>query len=507
MRIANWFREKKDYFIAAISVITSTAIFMLGRSYIAKEQWAILYLLIIVFIAAINGVRSAVIAAILSFLCWNYFLIPPYHTFRVHDPQDWLALIAFLVVGVLVGVQTGRMKEREAHAWERERQMELLNKFSARLVSDATISDIIKMLIDEVRSVTQALKVVLFIPGKSDIPRHYQSSDELDNELLIRITKTVKQMLTNNASNDSDNPKALKQKDYGFEIFIPLNSTTKKEGVLYIGNKKDNSVYNFKDFQLIAAMANQAAAFLERKHLQTIAVQADALREADKLKTTFVSSVSHELKTPLASITATISNLLEQDIKWDKKHFKMELSAVQKDLNRLNKSIGALLDLSRLESSAWEPKKDWYELGEMLASYLSNIPNREHKRLSFDLAENLPAIYVDYMQWVRVMQNLIENALIYSPIDSIVTVSAKKSDDNIIISVQDNGPGIIDEDKNFIFDKFYRGKAASKVPSGTGLGLAITKELVKFHSGKIWIEDVKPHGTRILISLPIKENQ
>ncbi len=283
---------------------------------------------------------------------------------------------------------------------------------------------------------------------------------------------------------------------------IPLQTVTRQEGVLYIGERDDRKSYCVRDAQLLIVVANQAAAFLERKSLQRIAVQADALREADKIKSTLLSSVSHELKTPLASVTATVSNLLESDVEWDAANARAELEAVHDDLDRLNSSISGLLDLSRLEAASWEPNKEWYEFGEILGTALSKIPQKQKARVSFELPDDLPMIHVDFPQWARLFQNLLENALCYSSEQSPVRVGAVAGAADVRMWVEDEGPGIPVEEKERVFDKFYRGKAAARVPSGTGLGLAVTREIVRFHGGEIWVEDAAPHGARLVISLP-----
>lgn len=460
--------ERNGYIFAVVFTAMATGLFLLGREHFAKGQWALLYLLIIGLVAGLSGVRPALLAAVISFFTWNYFFLPPFHTFTVDDPKDWLSLFAFLLVGIAVGLQTGRMREREADALSREREMALLNEFSAHLVSDTTVSDMADLLIREIKRATGASNALLLLPDESG-----------------KIAD--KQTLPN-------------------DILIPLRTASSQEGVLFIAGREDGKQFSPRDTHLLVALANQSAAFLERKRLQAIAVQAGVLQEADKLKSTLISSVSHELKTPLSSVTATISNLLEQDIEWDDKHVREELQAIQDDLLRLGSSIESLLDLSRLESAAWEPHRELLEFGEILGTAIARAPQKQRGRISFDVPDDLPMIRVDFLQWTRVLENLLVNALTYSPEDTEVIVSAFSNGDEIRIQVEDSGPGIAPEDRERIFDKFFRGKASIGAQSGTGLGLAITREIVRYHGGKIWVEDVVPHGARMVISLP-KEDE
>jgi len=274
------------------------------------------------------------------------------------------------------------------------------------------------------------------------------------------------------------------------------------EGVLYVRARPERAEYTVHDARLLVSIANQAAVFLERGRLQAIATQAEALAEADRLKSAFLSSVSHELKTPLASVTATVTGLLEDDVEWDPGNVREELSAAADDLDRLNESISSLLDVSRLEADAWSPQKGSYEIGEIIGSAISKVPEKEKARINFSLPDDLPTIYVDLAQWARALQNLIENALTYSGAGEPVCVGASADSAEMRIWVEDHGPGIPEEEKPRVFDKFFRGEAAAKAPSGTGLGLAVAREIVRSHGGRISVEDVRPHGARFVLSLP-----
>lgn len=510
--------DRYGYIFAIICIAASTALFHPGRNYFAKAQWALLYLLLVGLVAGLCGVRPALLAAALAFLAWDYFLLPPYGTFRVGDIKDWLSLFVFLAVAVAIGLQTGRMREREAEALAREREMALLNEFSAHLVSDTAITDMADVLLREVRQITGALCATLFLPNDADELNQFRTLADADCSVdpfvhtaaewvyrqakAIGLPGVVKRTEAGGAwpiSVDHSQAGATSER---FDLFLPLQSARQLEGVLYIGERADGQPYGANDARLLVAVANQAAAFLERKHLQSMAVQADALREADRLKSTLVSSVSHELKTPISSVTATLTNLLEEDVEWDPAVVREELAAAQEDMNRLNSSIGALLDLSRLEASSWEPNRDWFEFGEVLGTAISMTPHRQRGRLSFSLPDDLPRIYVDFQQWARVLENLLENALAYSPASSEVRIGASTTNSAIHMWVEDDGPGIPPEDREKIFEKFYRGESSTRMPAGTGLGLAVTREIVRFHGGRVWVEDVAPHGARFVISLP-----
>ena len=285
-------------------------------------------------------------------------------------------------------------------------------------------------------------------------------------------------------------------------VFLPLRSATGVVGVLSVAGRVDERAYDDDEARLLASIANLVAAFLERQQLQGVATAAEALREADRLKSSLLSSVSHELKTPLAALTATVSNLLEGDVPWNEKSVRDELRAIVSDVARLNNSIGALLDLSRLEARAWEPHRELYELSEILAASLDALPGHQRSRVTITLPDDLPPLWVDFVQWVRVFQNLLENGMLYAG-SSQLQVGAQATADGLRISVQDEGPGIPADEHEAVFEKFFRGlRTGQKAPSGTGLGLAITREIVRAHGGTVRVEDVAPHGARFVIDLP-----
>jgi two-component system sensor histidine kinase KdpD len=248
------------------------------------------------------------------------------------------------------------------------------------------------------------------------------------------------------------------------------------------------------------------AAFLEREQLEEEAARAEAAREADVLKSSLLSSVSHELKTPLSALTATVSNLLESDVAWDERSVRDELQAIVVDISRLSSSIGALLDLSRLEARSWEPRKEWYEVSEIVVAALATLAPTQRERVRLDLPDDLPLVHVDFVQLTRVLQNLLENAALYADDGSPIEVGGERDGQGVLLWVEDHGPGVPADEREAVFEKFYRGvRVGIKAPSGTGLGLAIAREIVLAHGGRVSLEPVQPHGARFTVWLPLPE--
>jgi two-component system, OmpR family, sensor histidine kinase KdpD len=197
-----------------------------------------------------------------------------------------------------------------------------------------------------------------------------------------------------------------------------------------------------------------------------------------------------------------VSNLLEADVDWDERSVRDELRAIVGDVDRLNNSINSLLELSRLEAHAWEPRREPYELSEIVAAGIDALPAHLRERIRVDVPDDLPVVDVDFVQLTRVIQSLLENALLYAG-DGPVDVGARSDRDGIRLWVEDRGPGVPAGEHESVFEKFYRGRStAVQGPSGTGLGLSIAREIVRSHRGTITVEDVAPHGARFVIALP-----
>ncbi len=244
------------------------------------------------------------------------------------------------------------------------------------------------------------------------------------------------------------------------DLYLPLATASCIAGVLAVGARANGQQYSEHEVRLLVSITNLVAGSLERQRLEAAAGRAEAFREAERLKSTLISSVSHELKTPLSALTASITSLLENDVEWEAETVHRELTETGQMLTRLNDNIGALLDLSRLKADAWRPQKDWYEVGEILGTVMSTQPPAARERIRFMIPDDLPPILVDFQQLSRVLHHLLENALVYAPAGTAICVRAGDMPREVRLSVEDQGPGIPLEEHGRIFEQFYRGAAA-----------------------------------------------
>jgi two-component system, OmpR family, sensor histidine kinase KdpD len=497
----HWFQglRRHGFVLAVLAVALSTAIFLPGRDTFAKGQWALFYLLVILLVASLAGTGPAIVAAVLAFFAWNFFFLPPYHRLSIHDPKDWLSLVAFLIVGVIVGYMAGRMREREARAIAREHEAIALNRVSAELVSETSPAAMAQTVVREAVEHLDAASATLFLAEEGEL-REYCSWPA---NVVARV-KTCEQAEEAYVTGKERGPGDGGAGRRG--LSVPLRSSLGVSGVLSVSPRTGDPDFSPADVRLVTSLANLVAVFLERLDLEEKATAAEAAREADRLKSSLLSSVSHELKTPLAALTATVSNLLESDVKWDEQAVHNELRSIVADVTRLNVSIGALLDLSRLEGGTWEPRREMYDVSDIVGAGVDALPAHERARVTLDLPDDLDPVLVDYSQWVRVMQSLLENAVLYAGAGTRITVGARETHRALRLWVEDEGPGIAPDEHEAVFDKFYRGRQSGAVaPSGTGLGLAIAREIVRAHGGTIFVEDVRPQGARFVITLPANE--
>jgi two-component system sensor histidine kinase KdpD len=514
MRWSRLVTTGSGYPFALVVVGLVTAALLPLRALLTPDQTVLFYIPAIVVVARLAGVGPSALSAAVAFVALVYFFIPPLLALGVSSPRDWLTLAVFMVVALLAGQQTGRLRQRERLAIARQRDLALLNRLSSRLVMEESTERMASFIVSEVVAVLGASRCTIFLNVNQRAERFAVAgaagggvAEDALAAWVVANDKAVGLPEVPDLPAD-ERPVSV---DAGEAVdgvtadgvYLPLQSTEAVEGVLYARSLEGARGFGADELRLLVAIGNLASSYLERQRLGKEAARTVALQESDRLKSTLVSSVSHELKTPLAAVTARITGLLEEGGSVEPERVHGELLEVEADLDRLNVSIGDLLDLSRLESDAWRPKPEEYDLSEILGTVMSRIPAGQHGRVVFAVPEGLPPILVDFAQWARVLHNLLENALAYAAEDSEVLVSAKVLGDSVVTCVEDRGPGVPDEEKLRVFEKFYRGSASASVPSGTGLGLAIAREIVRSHGGRLWVEDVEPTGARFAVALPM----
>jgi two-component system sensor histidine kinase KdpD len=274
-------------------------------------------------------------------------------------------------------------------------------------------------------------------------------------------------------------------------------------GVLEVTGRPGTGVFRAEDQQTLMTFVDQAALALERARLSAEAAQATALTQSDELKSALLATVSHDLRTPLASIKASVTSLLDNSVDWDAETRHDFLEAIDEETDRLTLMVSNLLDLSRIEGGALRPRKDWYDVDELIIDVRSRLaPRIKGHSLTITVEPDLPLMRFDYVQIAQVLVNLIENAAKHTADGTPIVVTAHQIPGAIEVAVHDDGPGIPPEHQLRLFDKFYRAQAVTPAP-GAGIGLAISKGLVEAHGGRIWVESETGSGTTFRFTLPL----
>jgi len=254
---------------------------------------------------------------------------------------------------------------------------------------------------------------------------------------------------------------------------------------------------------------DQAAFVIERVRLRRESMQIQLLQRTDALRAALLSSVSHDLRTPLASIKAAATSLLQEDIQWDDEARRSFIMSIEREVDRLNRLVGNLLDMSRIEGNALKPEKEWYPIDELIHDVLGRMqPLIQGRDVQTHLPGDLPPVELDYLEIDQVLTNLIENAVRYTPEGSSIEISARVDGEQMDISVADRGPGIPTSKMEHIFDKFYRVLDVQRDgthPIGSGLGLAVSRGLVEAHGGRIWAENREGGGSIFRFTLPLRQ--
>jgi len=501
--VAHW-AERHPYLFALVAVTGVALLILPWRGSMYESQPGIWFLLAVVAVASLAGERGAITAAFTAFALWNFAFILPYYTFVVAEAHLWFDLLAFLVVGSAVGLQAAVRKRREREVRAREHETALLNHLLEALVSPPPAAEVPVLVLETLAEAVSPLESAVYLSDASGAtervwspqPDGWPSAVENTAADTMKTLRPIGTSAADIGQASTGAPAAL--------MFVPLLGTSGSYGVLYVALDLPAGS-QLPARRVVISVAAVFSSYLERMALQRKAIEVDALKAADDLKSGFVASVSHELKTPLASAMATVTGLLEPGADTDEVsgEVRAELEAVVEDLNRLEANIVDLLDMSRLENAAWELRLDDYEIGEVIGDVLAAMSPSVRSRVRLSVDEDLPTVKMDFRQIARALRNLSDNALAYAPAKSTISIGARVLGNALVVWVEDEGPGIASSEKEAVFRKFYRSANTPRTTGSTGLGLAITREIVKRHGGSVWIEDVSPHGARFAFSLPL----
>lgn len=467
MRSFSFLSSIWKYLLALGLVASITVAFFALRDGLDITLIALLYLIPLGLITAFWGLGPGITSALISFLTFNYFFIPPYYTLAVHRPTDVVVLVVFLVVAVVISQLVGRMQASLIAANAREREATQLYELSVALTGLHDDHAIAQILAKQVHAVSQGEYVELNVTGAEPFSFH-----------LPEITPPTRHP----------------------ELTVPIQAARGVLGEIRLWTAAPSISLGEK--RLLQTFASQGALALERARLAQAESRARVLEESDQLKSILLSSVSHELRTPLSTIKAAASSLRGNEVSWDSPARTELIAAIDDEADHLNMLVGNLLDMSRIESGALKPKREWNILPEIVGSVLARMRHStDEHNLEVDVPESLPFVPVDYVQMEQVFTNLVSNSLKYAPSNTVIRIRANIEGEIVHVQVSNQGPQVPPEHLERIFDKFYRITAADRV-TGTGLGLSICKGIIEAHGGRIWAENISD-GLAFNFTLPL----
>ncbi|MBI4862905.1 MAG: sensor histidine kinase KdpD [Candidatus Riflebacteria bacterium] len=482
---------------AVVGLVSAVSGALFGRSQPADV--VMLYLLGVMLVSMWYDYGPSLFAAVLSVLAFDFFFIPPYLTFAVADVRHVVTFGVLFMVAVVVSGLTRRVRAQADAARERERWTEALYTLSRELARAEATQTLIDVSARHVEEVFDCCVVVF-------------TRDEADRQLIARrghdrTDKTTEEAGIVNWVFENGREAGLGTTTLpgARALYLPLVGQRGKIGVLEVVPQDLGRFEDPTQRRLLEAFASQLAVALDRvlSAEETRRAKLDADRE--EFRSTLLSSVSHELRTPLAVMTGAASTLIGDEGNIPPPTRLDLLRTISDQAGRLNQLVGNILDMTRLESGAVGPKREWHPLEEIVGATLNSMEGRlQGHAVNVNLPDGLLLVHVDAVLIEQVLTHLLENAVKYSTEGSPIDVGTRLDEAFVVVEVADRGPGIPEAEKSRVFDKFYR-LSRNRSISGTGLGLSICRAIVAAHGGRIWVEDRSGGGAILKFALPREE--
>jgi two-component system, OmpR family, sensor histidine kinase KdpD len=439
---------------------------------------ALSFLLAVLAIAARWGLMEALAASVGGMLFFNFFFLPPIGSLTVADPQNWVALIAFVVTAVVASQLSDSARKQAVESTHRQHEMERLYTLSRSLL-------LLEVRGSLAQEITNSIAQVFELPGAAFYDR---TSDRIHragpHDIPVDAGKLRDTALQGTVFHDSTTKTTI----------IPISLGGQAMGSLGIQGSEVSET-------ALHAIANLTAITLERANAQESATRAEAARHSEVLKSTMLDALAHEFKTPLTPIKAAVTSMLADS---DLNPTRQELvRIVDEETDRLNSMLTEAIQMSRIEAGQFQVRRSPQSLSKIVEAQLAKLhESLDGRQLTLDVPEKLPRVSVDPEFTGTVIWQLLNNALKYTPPGSPLTIRASAGETEVILSIEDCGPGIPEQEQRKIFEKFYRSEDKRDRIPGTGMGLNIAREIVRAHHGRIWVESELGKGARFSFSVP-----
>jgi two-component system sensor histidine kinase KdpD len=490
--------EARPYVAALLVVATAVGVGALLWPWIGLENTGLVFLTAIVGIAVRFGLWPSLFASVVAALCYNFFFTEPYYAFTISDPKDVVAVVFFTIVAVVVSNVAARGRAQAVAAMARAGTTDLLYAFSSKLAGVGTLDDVLWATAYQTALMLK-VRVVILLPehGSIAVKAGYPPEDILDDADIAAANWAWQN--DRSAGRGSDTLPGAKR------LFLPMRTGRGAIGIIGIDSDKPGPLLTPDQRRLLDALIDQSALAIERVRLVEDLERAKRTAEADRLRSALLTSISHDLKTPLAAVLGAAGTLRDLSSALSDREKADLLATIVDEAERLNRFIANLLDMTRLESGAIVPNAAPHDIGEIVGSALrraSKILARHHVEL--ELAADLPMLDLDAVLFEQVLFNLLDNAAKYSPDGTTIRIQSWRDRDSVCLQVLDEGDGIPPAELEHIFDKFYRVEKGDRVRAGTGLGLAISRGFVEAMHGTITAANRTDRiGAVFAIRLPI----
>lgn len=457
--------------LSLLAVLILTILMVTFQPFVHSATAALFYILTILISAMTFGLSASLAAALLAALVFTYFFIPPYNGFGIISVEDGVRLVAFLSVALLVSGLASRAQRQAQTAARHAAELSALYQLSQALEAEVELERILPII-------ARATVAILALPGCQIF--------------LTDTTGTPMLRATEGVTGTSYEEVAMRADQHTL-------------GLLRVTLRYGATPLSAVERELLRTIAAQVSLVLERVRLSDVAGQARILAESDRLKSTLLSMVSHDLRTPLAVIKGLVTSLLDSSLIWTESLRRELLMTMNDETDRLNRIVGELLEMSRIEAGAIPQVRSWHDLDELIVALVEELRPRLHTHpLQLDVPDDLPWVRISYQQIEQVLRNLLENAAHYTPEGCPIEVWTRAHEQEVRVEVRDRGPGIPPEMRERIFEKFVRVAAVERHAEGTGLGLAICKGLIEAHGGRIWVEERVGGGAVFAFVLPVE---
>ncbi|MCX5748763.1 MAG: sensor histidine kinase KdpD [Candidatus Saganbacteria bacterium] len=486
-----------EYFMILWVVAFVTGVSLLLAPYTGYRAIGFIYLLAVLFISLFVSFIPIVIASLICALTWNFFFIPPFGTLSISRPEDLLMHLTFFFTAIVAGFLTYRVRTNEKMLLVRSSWNDAIYKIVYTIAGAADK----RSCIEEIQKQMNTM-----LPGDFYIIAK-DAMQEFDKTIEGRadVFADKKELSVAKWSFDKGTPAGWSTETLmsAKAIYIPLKGPSETVGILAYRPYKEEKL-NQEQANLIAAISKQIAVYLEKELFRERSKQVQELEKSEKMLQTILESISHEMRTPLTSIGGIASALNEEKINQDKTVREDLIKELLESVDRLNNVVGNILDMSRINSGSFTLKREWNDIGEIIDVSVKQLREKlKGHKLSIEIKEGLPLVMLDFNLFEQAVSNILINAINYTPEGSEIKIRSFLKDDDLILEISDNGPGISEDQLVHIFEKFYRVKGSPA--GGVGLGLTLTKSIIEAHGGFIFSANKKGGGLEFKISLPVEK--